>query len=367
MDLIKNKIVYKLNNDKCKEFYVSKSNKEKTFFLVNNLSKLENDEIVRLLNNNRKLVVCDNAIIDVEKIINIKKLLSNDLLFKNLLISKECYLQTWFHKELFSLLEELEISEKIDIESIVEADVPLHVGVKIKFFDNPEFLLKTLDGSLYLKKLFLETFADTSYDLNAEYNKLIDFYKLIENNIIVSSLIFFENFDKNYGYVCNVIDNDNASIISQLQHVDKEGLLSCYDYSDEVNARMDSFSKKLIGVDYCKKIGWIDAVKTRKLINNLLVDTVVLENFECYNNLKEIKICTEYGFNFVRTKTMPLVDEIDSIIPLYNRLDGWRTDINKIEDPDLVPYQFLKFIHETKKQIGAKKLIARLDNLEIVI
>lgn len=94
MDLIRNKIIYKLNNDKCKEFCVSKSNRDKTFFLINDFTKLDAEEIARLLNNNRKLVACDNAVIDIEKIIKAKKLLNDDLLFKNLLISKECYLQT---------------------------------------------------------------------------------------------------------------------------------------------------------------------------------------------------------------------------------------------------------------------------------
>ena len=366
MNSIKNKIVYRLNNDKFKEFCVLKSKKDRTFFLINDFSNLENEEVVRLLNNNRRLVICDNAIIDIEKIIEIKKLLNDDFLFKNLLISKECYLQTWFHKYFFHLLEELEISEKIDIVSVIESDIPLHIGIKIKFFDNPEYLLKSLDGSLYLKKLTLEKFYNFSFDLGNEYNKLMDFYKEIKDNVIISSLIFFENFDKNYGFICNVIDNKNTAMISQLQ-ANKEGIISCYDYSYDVNARMDSFSKKLVKIDYCKKVGWIDAVKIRKLVNELLIDTIVLENFDCYNDLKEIKICTEYGFNFTRTKNMPLIDEGDSVIPLYSRLEGWRLDINKIEDPTFVPHQFLKFIHETKKQIGAKKIIARLNKLEITI
>lgn len=367
MNLDLNKIVYKLNSDKFKEFHVLKSLQDKTYFLINDFSKIKDEEIIRLLQNKRNLIIGDETIVDVDRVVNIKRLLNDDLLFKNIKFSKECYLQCWFHKEYFALLKELEISDKINEDSVVTSDIPLNTGIKIKFFDNPEYLLKSLDGSLYLKKLTLEKFYETiSFNLAHEFNKLLDFHNFIRDNIINSSLMFFENLDKTSGFVCNVIDSTNSQMLSQLNAA-REGIVSCYDYSDDIVARMDSFSKKLVGVYYSKKVGWIDTVRIRKLVKDLSIDTIVIDNLHLYNDLKEIKICVEYGFNFNRTKNLPLIDEGDSVVPLYSRHDGWRLEVEKIDDPNLIPKQFILFIHELKKYMNVNNLVVRLEKFEFTI
>lgn len=360
-----NSIVYKLNSENLKEFSVHNSSEVNTIFVIRDFYNIDASELSRLLRKNRKILISDHSIIDINKLLSLKHSLKDQPeLFNNLLISKECYLKSWFHSEYYDVLKELEISNMIDVEDVIRSETLLKTTIKLKFFDSPSYLIKVLDSSLFVKKMSLESFEIFKYDLVNEFNSLVSFYNEIKNNLIPSVSIYIEQISKETNTVINVVDN---LVYEDLVNIDanKVGIAHAVDISNTTVAAMDIYEKHIIRFPQTINVGWIDAVELKHKIRKMNIDTLYLNGLEMYDNLDEIKVCSEYGFNNIRTKSIQDIDENDSIVPLYTKFDGWRTETFDIENPDEIPHQMLYLISEIKKMVDVKEIIVLLANLEI--
>ncbi|RXY97223.1 hypothetical protein D8X55_00795 [Malacoplasma penetrans] len=364
-----NKIIYKINNENFKKFQVFNSSNTLNFFIVSDFSKIPPQEIIRLLNNDRKIIIDDNSIVSVETIKEIFSTLQFSDKLKNLYISKEAYLQCGFHKDFSDLLAELEIINESNADLIVKSDIPLQAGLKLKYFENPDYLLKVLDGTLYIKKIFLEKFDNFKFSLKNEFENLLKFGTIVKNNLISSSNIFIEEISKNYNVICNVLDLEN-NFYPEIDNIEKWGLLSCVDLDSNLVASLNSEeSNHLPGFLHLesKNFGWIDAVKIKRNIKKQNIKKIILENIEWLDNFEELKICTEYGFNFMRTKTLPQINKVDKTIALYTKFDGWNKETKSIINPEDVPFEMLYFIHELKRILCIETIYLRLQGVEIEV
>lgn len=361
-----NKIIYKLNNENVKKFPIVSNENTLTFFIISDFTNLSISEITRLLKNNRKIIIDDNAIVDIDKILNIKR--SVDVMqFKNLLISKEAYIKMWFHYEYANLLSELEILSVNDADKVVNSDIPLDIGIKIRYLENPEYLLKTLDSSIYLKKIVLEKFDDIEIDLKQEFEEIIKFGHEVKDNLISSSNIYIEDVSKNFNVVCNVLDVNN-NFYPEVFDIEKYGIVSCVEFKNNLVAQFSEKDLLYVPSSLKKeevKVGWIDAVKIKRAIKKQGIRKIILENVSLCDAFPEIKVCTEYGFNKNRTKTYFEQTTCDETIPLFTRFAGWRKLTDELINPNEVPYQLLYFVHELKRILEVKEIVIRLRNLEI--
>lgn len=360
------KIVYKLNNENLKEFDVSNDANTDTLFLIMDFTKIPELEVIRLLKKNRKIIISDDAILDIDKLLWIKNQLINEPhYFNNLLISKESFIKSWFHHEYYDLLKELEIFSKLKSDDIVRSDVNLDIGIKIKFFENPDYLLKILDNSLYIKKIIIERFNDFNFNLSNEFDKLINFYHNIKTNLISSISIFIEQNYNDKNLICNILDNKINANLLNIESLNL-GIVSCLDRSESAISRMSEYEKShIFQTKINENIGWIDVVKIKSLIKQLNIKSVKLDEIFKYDLLEEIKVCTEYGFNMQRTKSIQTINECDSIVPLYTRFRGWRQQSSNLQNPEDVPFEMLYFISELKKLIDVEEVIVTLNYLEI--
>ena len=223
------KIVYKLNNDNLKEFDVLNDVDTETLFLIKDFTKIPELEVIRLLKKNRKIIISDGAILDVDKLLWIKnQLIKEPHYFNNLLISKETFIKSWFHHEYFDLLKELEIFSNMKSDDIVRSDMNLDIGIKVKYFENPDYLLKILDNSLYIKKIVIERFNQFDFNLSQEFDKLISFYHSIKSNLITSISIFIEQNYNDKNLVCNILDNKTSEQLLNISSTNF-GVVSCLD------------------------------------------------------------------------------------------------------------------------------------------
>lgn len=364
---LNNKVIYKINNQTIKKFQISQLENTLTFFVVSDFSKISIDEIVRLLKNNRKIIIDDNTVVDIEKIKEIKEILNDNLKFLNLYISKEAYIKLWFHKEFSNLLLDLEILEENDSDKIVKSDIPLNIGIKFKYLENPNYLLKMIDGSLYIKKLIMQNFDETNFNLKEEFEKVINFGHEIRENLIVSSNIYIERIAQTTNVICNVLDCKN-NFYPEIHNIERLGLISSLEFDLDIVAKLN-YSEACqipysVRKDF-KNIGWIDAVRIKRILKKQSIRKIIIEDIENYDLLNEIKVCTEYGFNKNRTKTYLQPDNLDERIPLYTRFVGWKTITSELENPSEVPYELLYFVHELKKILEVDRIIVKLKMLQI--
>lgn len=88
-----------------------------------------------------------------------------------------------------------------------------------------------------------------------------------------------------------------------------------------------------------RRCGWFDAVAARYTARLSGVDALSIMLLDVLSELPEIKICTAYELDGVRTTTMPShVDDLRRVKPVFETRPGWRrpiTDVRAIEDlPD---------------------------------
>lgn len=363
-----NKIFYKLNNENIRKFNICKMHQSTTFFIISNLNKISVDEIVRLLKNDRKIIIDDNAIVDINKIYEIKELLNDDLLFNNLLISQEAYIQMWFHEEFANLLFDLEILNKNDSHLIVNSDTFQNMAIKIRHIRQPNDLLKSLDNTIYLKKIIFDSFEKNEINLKDELKKVLEFGNDIKNNLISSSNIYIESLSKKYNVVCNVLDIDN-SFYPEIEKTERIGLISTLDFDNKSLSKLDNNDLSYVLYDTKQEnnhICWIDAVKIRRYIKKYGINKVVIENIENYDLFPEIKVCTEYSYNKHRTKTFIENANFSNSYALYQKFEGWRTPTLNLTDPNNVPEKLLIFIRELRKILRVRRISIKLNELEII-
>lgn len=363
---IKN-IYYKLNNESVKNFFVTKTSDVDTYFIVRDFLGLSENEIINLLIKNRKIIISDFSIICPDKMAKIFNQLKNHKQYlSNLYISKECYVKFLFHNDFYNILNELQMTQYFSVEDLIRSDTMIKSAAKIKFIESPSYLLKCIDNSLYIKKLSIEKFKNFRHSLSNEFNRFVEFYKMVYNNLIPSTSIFLEKQSAEKEIVCNVIDNISYKelIVFNSENV---GIISTINTEVNPVSIINNEIVKTIGLSSTKKYGWIDLVDIKHKIKKFNINTLMINDLDCYCRLNEIQLCAEYGFNRHRTKINQCIDEIDSVIPFYYKYKGWNKTIQNIKNVNEIPNELITFLKDIKRLTEVQKVIVRLNYLEIII
>lgn len=106
-----------------------------------------------------------------------------------------------------------------------------------------------------------------------------------------------------------------------------------------------------------RRCGWYDAalVAYSSMINGL--DEVALTKLDVLSEFDEIKVCIAYELEGKQLKSFPTdVERLSKVIPVYETLPGWKSDITKAKTFEELPLNcknYLKFISE-KSNINIK-------------
>lgn len=99
-----------------------------------------------------------------------------------------------------------------------------------------------------------------------------------------------------------------------------------------------------------RRCGWFDAflLNYSRMING--IERVAITKLDVLSNLDEIKVCIAYELDGKRLESFPTtVSQLERIIPIYQTLPGWKTDITSIrkyEDLPIETKNYLSFISE---------------------
>ena len=99
-----------------------------------------------------------------------------------------------------------------------------------------------------------------------------------------------------------------------------------------------------------RRCGWYDAflVNYSRMING--ISKVAITKLDVLSNLDEIKVCIGYELDGKRLKSFPTsVDILEKVVPIYETLPGWKTDITEVRSYDDLPQatkDYLAFITE---------------------
>ena len=99
-----------------------------------------------------------------------------------------------------------------------------------------------------------------------------------------------------------------------------------------------------------RRCGWYDAflVSYSRMING--INKVAITKLDVLSNLDEIQVCIGYELDGKRMKSFPTsVDILEKVVPIYETLPGWKTDITEVRNYDDLPQEtknYLAFISE---------------------
>jgi adenylosuccinate synthase len=104
-----------------------------------------------------------------------------------------------------------------------------------------------------------------------------------------------------------------------------------------------------------RRCGWFDAflVAYSKMING--ITSVALTKLDVLSGFEKIKVCVGYELNGKKLKTFPTnVEQLGSVTPVYETLDGWNTDITGCEHYEDLPAKTLDYLDFISRQSGIK-------------
>ena len=97
-----------------------------------------------------------------------------------------------------------------------------------------------------------------------------------------------------------------------------------------------------------RRCGWLDLVALRYAIMINGVTDLIMMKADVMDKFETIKVCTSYNISGVLTKNFP--DEIDDeVIPVYEELKGWQSDLTEVDQPSKFPAalnNYIKFIED---------------------
>ncbi len=93
-----------------------------------------------------------------------------------------------------------------------------------------------------------------------------------------------------------------------------------------------------------RRCGWLDLVALRYAIMIDGVTDLIMMKADVMDHFETIKICTAYSIDGKLTKNFP--NEIDDqVIPVYEELKGWQTDLTEVDQTSKFPEALTRYIH----------------------
>lgn len=98
-----------------------------------------------------------------------------------------------------------------------------------------------------------------------------------------------------------------------------------------------------------RRCGWIDLVSLSYacMING--VTKIVMTKADVLNTFEELQVCTAYSIRGKEIKEVPFRLDLDHYVPVYQKFEGWNTDISQAKDYNSLPEKtknYIKFINE---------------------
>ena len=136
---------------------------------------------------------------------------------------------------------------------------------------------------------------------------------------------------------------------------------------DEIRAKGNEFGAT---TGRPRRCGWFDSVLVRYsvIINN--VHELAIMKLDVLGDLDKIRICTGYKYKGKICKDFPMDFEVlSNVQPIYEELDGWKTDISGARTYAQLPVNARKYIERLEKllKVGVKYISIGTKRSEIIV
>ncbi|MDF3039626.1 MAG: adenylosuccinate synthetase [Thermomicrobiales bacterium] len=104
-----------------------------------------------------------------------------------------------------------------------------------------------------------------------------------------------------------------------------------------------------------RRTGWFDAVAARYVVRLNGVSDVAMTLLDVFDVFETIQVCVAYELDGEIVTTVPArVEELAHITPVYERLDGWRSETSSARRADDLPTNARAYLRFIAERIGAR-------------
>jgi len=104
-----------------------------------------------------------------------------------------------------------------------------------------------------------------------------------------------------------------------------------------------------------RRCGWFDAVTVQHSIRINGIQTMTLTKLDVLNDLEKIKICVGYRLNGKVIRHVPSnLEVLKRAEPVYEELDGWKTDIRAVRNFKDLPRNARRYVQRMEELMGVK-------------
>jgi adenylosuccinate synthase len=104
-----------------------------------------------------------------------------------------------------------------------------------------------------------------------------------------------------------------------------------------------------------RRCGWFDAVTVKHSIRINGIQTMTLTKLDVLNDLEKIKICVGYRLNGKVIQHVPSnLEVLKRAEPVYEELDGWKTDIRAVKNFKDLPRNAQRYVQRIEALTGVR-------------
>lgn len=102
-----------------------------------------------------------------------------------------------------------------------------------------------------------------------------------------------------------------------------------------------------------RRAGWLDCVMLRQAVRLNSLTELALTKLDVLDGFDTVKVCTGYRLDGATVDSYPdRSDILARVEPVYETLDGWRTDLSGAREPASLPEQAQAFIALVEREVG---------------
>jgi adenylosuccinate synthase len=103
-----------------------------------------------------------------------------------------------------------------------------------------------------------------------------------------------------------------------------------------------------------RRCGWLDLVAVRYAVMLNGVSHLIMTKADVLNDFECINVCKHYRIKDQIIDHFPYSVIHEPVIPVYDELTGWKTDISRIEKFNEIPVEFMTYLRYIESSLGIK-------------
>ena len=230
-------------------------------------------------------------------------------------------------------------AEPVDTKEMIEYLKEYGLFFKDYIVDTTEFLSEELDEN---KSVMFEAQLGALRDIDFGIYPYTSASSTIASYAPIGAGIPFRKLDKVIG------------IMKAYSSCVGEGPFTCELFGEDGAKLREAGGEYGAATGRPRRVGGFDVVASRYGVKIQGADEIALTKLDVLSYLEKIPVCVAYEVDGVRTEKFPSGEALSKAKPVYEYMDGWKTDISSCRSFDSLPKEAREYVKFIEKATDCK-------------